>query len=166
MSMKPQRTCLQIFPPNLSKEMLSECEEDDSNHEIEKKDTDPGYVSRHMKQDSLGVVDSQDSYSKEVDKPDMGTYNDKEGEKVLKEDDQSHSRKSVENINGPDPYVDDMEVACDLEKLWIKGIKKAERTRKKAKERGNEPQFNDHGDSKEAVSMECASSSLKKVTSQ
>ena len=92
-----------------------------------------------MKQDNHGVVDSQDNYSKEVNKPDMGTYNDKEGEKVLKEDEQSHSRKLVENINGPDPYVDAMEVACDLEKARIKDIEKAERIRKKAKERGNEP---------------------------
>ena len=81
------------------KEMLSELEEDNSSHVIEKRDTDPGYVSRHMKQDSLGVVDSQDSYSKEVDKPDMGTYNDKEGEKVRKKDEQSHFKKLVDNIN-------------------------------------------------------------------
>ena len=83
---------------------------------------------------------------------------------MLKEDEQSHSRKLVENINGPDPYVDAMEVACDLEKVWIKDIEKAERIRKKAKERGNEPQFNDHGDSKEAVSMECAGGSYNKPT--
>ena len=120
------------------KEMLSEFEEDDSNHVIEKRNTDPGYVSRHMKQDSLGgvdnqggsnhenekrdtdpgyvsrnmkqdnpgAVDSQDSHSKEVDKPDMGTYNGKEGEKVLKKDDQSHSRKLVDikRISDNQPY--------------------------------------------------------------
>ena len=52
---------------------------------ISKKDTDLAYVGRHMKQDNHGIVDSQDNYSKKVDEPDMGAYNDKEGEKVLKE---------------------------------------------------------------------------------
>merc|ERR1711867_142070 len=66
---------------------------------VSKKDTDPAYVSRHMKKDSLGIVDSQDNFSKEVDDPDMDMHNDKEGEEGLKEDEQSHLRKLVESIN-------------------------------------------------------------------
>ena len=92
----------------------------------------------------LTVVDSQDNYSKKVDKPHMGTYNNKEGEKVLKEDEQSHFRKLVENINWlamniwPDLCLDAMEMAHNFEKAWIKDIKKAERILEKAKKRGDE----------------------------
>ena len=87
------------------KEMLSEFGEENSNHEIEKRDTDSAYVNRHVKQDSLGAVDSQDNYSKQGDKPDMGTYNDKEGEKVRKKDEQSHFKKLVDNINWPNVNI-------------------------------------------------------------
>ena len=75
---------------------------------------------------------------------------------------QSHFRKLVENINWlatnirPDLYLDAMEMACDFEKEWIKDIKKAGRILKKAKERGNDPQSSNPGDSKEAVLMEWA----------
>ena len=66
---------------------------------ISKKDTDLAHVDRHMKQDNHFTIDSQDNHSKKVDKPVMGGYNDKEGEKALKKDEQSHFRKLVENIN-------------------------------------------------------------------
>ena len=103
----------------------------------------------------------QGNYSKKVDIPDMGTY--KEGEKVLKEDEQSHFKKLVENIKS-DLHLDAMEMACSFEKVRIKDIEKAERILKKAKERGNEPQSRNYGDSKEAVLMECADGSYNKPT--
>ena len=70
-----------------------------------------------MKQDNHGIVDSQDNHSKKVDKPDMGGYNDKEEEKALKEDEQSHFGKLVENINRlamnikPELCLDAIEIA-------------------------------------------------------
>ena len=66
---------------------------------VSKKDTDKAYVSRHVKQGSHGTADSQNDCSKEMDDPDVDTHINREEEEVVKEDEQSHPKKLVDNIN-------------------------------------------------------------------
>ena len=99
---------------------------------------------------------SQDEYIKKVDNPDAVAYNYRDGEKVLKENEQSHFRKFVENINRLamnnklDLCFDAMETACNLGKARVKDIERAKRILRKPKKRGIEPQFRNPEDSKEA----------------
>ena len=62
-------------------------------------DTDFVYVGWHLKQSRQGITVSQDNDIKMVDSPDMDAYTGRDGDKVLKEDEQSHFRKLVGNTN-------------------------------------------------------------------
>ena len=83
------------------------------------------------------------------------------GEKVQKEDEQSHFRKLVENINWlamnikPDLCLDAIEMARNFEKARFKDIKKAGRI-----------QLSNPGDSKEAILMVCAGGNYGKLNKE
>ena len=82
----------------------------------------------------------------------MGAYNRRDGEEMLKDEEQSHFRKLVGNINWlamntrPDLCFDAMEMACNFGKARVKDIKRAGRILSKAKNRGMELRFNNLGD--------------------
>ena len=134
-----------------------------------KEDTDFVYVGWHLKQCRQGITVSQDNYIKKVDSPDMEVYSGRDGEELLKEEEQSYFRKLVGNINWlamntrPDLCFDAMEMACNFGKARIKDIKRAGRILRKAKERGMELQFSNLGNAKEAVLMVCADGSYGKL---
>ena len=89
------------------------------------------FVSTRPKRHGIAV--SQDDYIKKVDNPDAVAYNYRDGEEVLKENEQSHFRKLVGNTNWlamnnrPDLCFDAMERACNFEKARVKDIKRAGR---------------------------------------
>ena len=134
-----------------------------------KEDTDFVYVGWHLKQSSQGITVSQDNYIKKVDSPDMDRYSSRDGEEELNEEEQSHFRKLVGNINWlamntrPDLCFDAMEMACNFGKAKIRDIKRAGRILRKAKERGMDIQFSNLGSAKEAVIMVCADGSYGKL---
>ena len=134
-----------------------------------KDDTDFVYVGWHMKQSKHSITVSQDNYIKKVENPDMAAYNKRNGEETLKDDEQSHFRKLVGNINWlamntrPDLCFDAMEMACNFGKARVKDIKRAGRILSKAKNRGMELRFNNLGDAKETVLMVCADGSYGKL---
>ena len=134
-----------------------------------KDDTDFVYVGWHMKQSKHSITVSQDNYIKKVENPDMGANNRRDGEEMLKDEEQSHFRKLVGNINWlamntrPDLCFDAMEMACNFGKARVKDIKRAGRILSKAKNRGMELRFNNLGDAKETVLMVCADGSYGKL---
>ena len=108
-----------------------------------KEDTDFIYVGWHMKQSRHSITVSQDNYIKKVENPDMGAYKRRDGEEMLQDEEQSHFRKLVGNINWlamntrPDLCFDAMEMACNFGKARVKDNKRAGRILSKAKNRGN-----------------------------
>ena len=64
-----------------------------------KEDTNLVYVGWDMKWSRQGITVSQGNHTKKVDNLDVGAYNYRDGEKVLKENEQSHFRKLMESIN-------------------------------------------------------------------
>ena len=99
----------------------------------------------------------------------MDVYSCRDGEEVLKEEEQSHFRKLVGIINWlsmntrPDLCFDAIEMACNFGKAKIKDIKRAGRILRKAKDRGMELQFSNLGNAKEAVLMVCVNRSYGKL---
>ena len=91
----------------------------------------------------------------------MTAYSNRDGDEVLKEDEQSHFRKLVGNINWlamntrPDLCSDAMQMACNPGKVQVKGIKRAGRILRNPKERGIEIQFSNPEVSKDATLMVC-----------
>ena len=69
---------------------------------------------------------SQDNYIKKVDNQDMEKYRLRDGEEVLNDEEQSHFRKLVGNINWlamktrPDLCFDAMEMACNFGMATVK----------------------------------------------
>jgi hypothetical protein len=134
-----------------------------------KEDTDFVYVGWHLKQNNQGITVSQDNYTKKVGNPDMDKYRCRDGDDILDDEEQSHFRKLVGNINWlamntrPDLCFDAMEMACNFGKAKVKDIKRAGRILKKSTERGMDIQFSNLGNSKEAVIMVCADGSYGKL---
>ena len=126
-----------------------------------KEDADFDYVGWYMKQSKHSITVSQDNYIKKVENPDMGAYNRRDGEQMLKDEEQSHIRKLVDNINWlamntrPDLWFDSMAMACNVDRARVKDTKRAERISSKAKNRGVELRCNNPGDAKETVLMVC-----------
>ena len=75
------------------------------------------------------------NYIRKVDNSDVDGYNYRDGKEVLKENEQSHCRKLVENTNWLDKTIRPnlqsgaMEKACDFDKARIKGVKTQEAIR-------------------------------------
>ena len=126
-----------------------------------KEDADFVHVGWYMKQSKHSVTVSQDSHTKKVENTDIGAYNKRDGEQMLKGEEQSHLRKLVGNIDWrvmntrPDLCFDAMERACNFDKARVKDIKRAGRILSKAKNRGLELRYNSLGDAKEFVLMVC-----------